>query len=195
MDNYDISSEYFEWLYSLVGTNWRFTRTNDSFRRLFKQLHEIDFTYTLPMDSNREADGIDLRYRFGYDTDYSFAMIAAEIDIHPCSVLEMLIALAVRCEEQIMSDPDYGDRTSDWFWGMLDSLNISSFSDRVFDREREEYIQEAVDIFMDRRYEADGTGGGLFIVTNPPEDLRNVDIWYQMNWCLTKNMERLEKHE
>ena len=28
-----------------------------------------DFVYIIPMDENREVDGLDLRYRFGYECD------------------------------------------------------------------------------------------------------------------------------
>ena len=43
-------------------------------------------------------------------------MISAYLDNKTCSVLEMMIALAIRCEEHIMDDPDVGNRTGQWFW-------------------------------------------------------------------------------
>lgn len=38
--------------------------------KLLRHLHNIDFQYMLPMDGNRAEDGIDLRYRFGYEKEY-----------------------------------------------------------------------------------------------------------------------------
>jgi len=52
----------------------------------------------LPMDGNRAEDGIDLRYRFGYEKEYEGSTIASYLDNSPCSVLEMLIALAFRAK-------------------------------------------------------------------------------------------------
>ena len=76
----------------------------------------------IPMDGNRAEDGIDLRYRFGHEQHYSDAMVASFLDDRPCSVLEMMIALSIRCEEHIMDDPDVGNRTGQWFWSMIASL-------------------------------------------------------------------------
>ena len=54
-----------------------------------------------------------LRYRFGREIKLPSGIISSELDNYPCSVLEMLIALSIRCEETIMTDEEYGDRTVD----------------------------------------------------------------------------------
>ena len=53
--------------------------------------------------------------------------------IRPCSVLEMMIALSMRCEEQIMDDPDIGNRTGQWFWDMIDNLGLGEHERLKFD--------------------------------------------------------------
>jgi hypothetical protein len=136
------------------------------------------------MDGNRAEDGMDLRYRFGDENSYDQALIATYLDDRPCSVLEMLIALAIRCEEQIMDDPDIGDRTGLWFGNMIYNLNLHTMHNSDFDRE---YVDEVIDIFLNRKYERDGRGG-LFTVKNAPRDLRDVEIWYQLCWYLNENM-------
>lgn len=95
-----------------------------------------------------------------------------------------MIALAVRCEEHIMDDPDIGDRTGQWFWNMIVSLGLGSMTDERFDGE---YVDEVVDIFLNREYERNGEGG-LFTVNDTDRDMRNVEIWYQMHWYLNENM-------
>ena len=170
-----INDKYFDWMYGLVCDSQRL-----SYRKLLRFLHERTFTYTIPMDGNREADGIDLRYRFAYDFNYSRPMIATYLDDKPCSVLEMMVALVVRCEEHIMSDPDIGDRTGHWFFAMISNLGLESMDDSRFDAR---YVDEVIDNLLDRNYEPDGRGG-LFTVENCAHDLRNVDIWYQMCWYL-----------
>jgi hypothetical protein len=44
-------------------------------------------------------------------------------------------------------------------------------------------VDYVLDRFLDRDYEPDGRGG-LFRVKHTDEDLRFVEIWYQMNWYL-----------
>lgn len=112
MTRSELNSEYFDWMCQLV-CNRRYTR-GLSYQKLLRFLHNVDFNYTIEMDGNREEDGIDLRYRFGYENSYENAMISSYLDNSPCSVLEMMIALAIRCEEHIMDDPDIGNRTGQW---------------------------------------------------------------------------------
>lgn len=170
-----IINDYFEWL-------WNFTkcRGHSQNRKIITLLHSIEFRYSIPMDANREEDGIDLRYRFITEVGIpkNYQEVYAYLD-GPCSVLEMMIALAIRCEESIMDDPDIGDRTSEWFWLMMKNLGLDYMSDRKFDRD---IAEEKISIFLDRKYKRNGEGG-LFVV-NGRRDLRKVEIWYQMCWYL-----------
>lgn len=168
-------NDYFEWL-------WNFTkcRGHSQNRKIITLLHNIEFRYSIPMDANREEDGIDLRYRFITEVGIpkNYQEVYGYLD-GPCSVLEMMIALAIRCEESIMDDPDIGDRTSEWFWLMMKNLGLDYMSDRKFDRD---IAEEKISIFLDRKYKRNGEGG-LFVV-NGRRDLRKVEIWYQMCWYL-----------
>ena len=170
-----IINDYFEWL-------WNFTkcRGHSQNRKIITLLHNIEFRYSIPMDANREEDGIDLRYRFITEVGIpkNYQEVYGYLD-GPCSVLEMMIALAIRCEESIMDDPDIGDRTSEWFWLMMKNLGLDYMSDRKFDRD---IAEKKISIFLDRRYKRNGEGG-LFVV-NGRRDLRKVEIWYQMCWYL-----------
>jgi hypothetical protein len=151
-----------------------------SYRQLLSYLHSVDFDYTIPMDGNRAEDGVDLRYRFGYEYDYDGPIIANYLDDRPCSVLEMLVALAIRCEEHIMDDPDIGNRTGKWFWDMIMNLGLHAMDDTRFDKI---YVEGIVYRFLDREYGRNGEGG-LFTIPNCRRDLRTVEIWYQMCWYL-----------
>lgn len=169
---------YFEWLYNLVcGTN---TYTSLTYRKLLMFLHNIEFTWLLEMDGNRAQAGIDFRYRFGYENGYSDEDIYRYLDKRPCSVLEMMVALAFKVEEQIMDDEEYGNRTGQWFWNMIVSLGLGSFSDRNFDPNRARRI---ITVFLNRDYEPNGRGG-LFTIENCKDDLRKVEIWSQCMWYL-----------
>lgn len=170
---------YFEWIYQLVMQVSNLPGGR-SYRKLFKYLNSIDFIYSHPMDSNRVEDGIELRYRFAYEENIDQTIIASYLDDHPCSVLEMLVALSIRCEEAIMFDPDIGDRTAVWFWDMIKSLDLAGMSDAHFNQG---YVDDVIFRFMNRDYLPNGRGG-LFTIDNCTEDLRTVEIWYQLCWYL-----------
>lgn len=180
MTEHEFASLYFDWMYQLVADD----RYPTSYRKLFSRLHGTEFTYTIPMDGNRAEDGIELRYRFGHENKYPDVMVANLLDVYPCSILEMMIALSVRCEEHLMENPEIGNRTGEWFWDMLTNLGLGSMDDSQYD---EAYVDDVLERFLNREYEANGRGG-LFTVRNPRYahyDLRTVDIWYQLNWYLS----------
>lgn len=176
----EIREAYFEYLY------WMLCENKDvgfiTYRQLFDNLHKAVFTYTIPKDANRYSDGEELRRRFYFRQDPQLYTLD-ECEEHlagQCSVLEMLAALSLRCEESIMSDPAYGDRTKQWFWNMLGNLGIAGMSDDKFDKEKFDKVMYRL---LNRVYRHDGTGG-LFKIPNAPEDLRHVEIWTQLLWYL-----------
>lgn len=167
----DIEVSYFEWMYDIVCD---YSRSGDiSYRELLWKLNDIEFEYYIRGDYNRAADGIDLRRRFAYD----FLEIdhAERYILGPCSVLEMMIALAIRCEE-IMDDTEYGNRTAQWFWKMIVSLGLGGMTD---ERYNDRVVKEVINDFLDRNYDRDGHGG-LFAVDNCHRDMREIEIWEQM---------------
>jgi hypothetical protein len=186
MTRNELNIEYFEWMYRLVYNEEPSKRL--SHRKLLTCLHDTEFTYIIGMDGNRAEDGIDLRYRFGYERGYEDPMVAAYLDDRSCSVLEMLIALSLRCEEHIMFDPDIGDRTGRWFWNMIINLGLGSMSDEKFDRD---CVGDIISRFLNREYERNGKGG-LFSVEHCKRDMRTSEIWYQMCWYLDGYFARRE---
>lgn len=180
MTRRELKERYFDWLCEMIRYNGR-NASQSSYRKLLRRLHEIEFTYTIPMDGNREADGIELRYRFGDDNHYFQPMIGSFLDDCPCSMLEMMTALAIRCE-QIMSDPELGDRTGRWFWNMISNLGLGGMTDDRYDRF---YTDETVKKFLNHEYKRDGTGG-LFTVKQSGKDIRSEEIWCQMCWYLNE---------
>ena len=174
----EIEAGYFEWMFGLV-CDGRFAE-NNSFLKLLTYLHNVEFTCKIKNDADRANDGVGLRYRYArLKEDYNQIMEALQ---KPCSVFEMMVALAIRCEETIMTDPQIGDRTGQWFWRMIVNLGLGSMSDNRFD-ERE--VKDIVEKFLNREYEADGRGG-LFTINACQDDLRKIDIWCQMLWYLDR---------
>jgi hypothetical protein len=171
-----VNNEYFEWLSDLVcGERYS---GQVSYRKLLIFLHDTSFRYSIPMDANRAADGVDLRRRFALSRR-DLPDAERYLDA-PCSVLEMMVALSIRCEEDIMDDPEIGDRTGQWFWGMVVNLGLGSMVDARFQRY---HAYEAIERFLNREYESNGKGG-LFTIYNCADDLRDVEIWNQLNWYI-----------
>lgn len=177
--------EYKAWLIDLVRMRQH--------RQLFDMLHDIEFTWVHPFDENRAEEGIALRYRFTQDefdsagrNRYGHPYLSSMDDI-PCSVMEMLIALAISIEDSIMYDPAKGDRTHIWLWMMLRNLGLDKFSDeflsRLSDRSFNHIrntVNKTVSTLLDRTYDYSGYGG-LFPLRNPRTDQRDEEIWYQAN--------------
>ena len=170
----EIEARYFEWMLELVcGERYA---SDISYRELLWHLHNIEFIYYIPNDYNRAADGVALRQQFAY---YMELPDADRYIVGPCTVLEMMIALAIRCEK-IMDNPEFGDRTAQWFWKMIANLGLNGMSDERFDAAT---VEEVIDIFMDHDYKPDGRGG-LFTVRNCNKDMRDLEIWVQMCYFL-----------
>ena len=94
------TNKYFNYLCSFVYDDGFLV----GYTKLLRQLFETEFIYS-DLDKNRVGDGISLRYRFDPDNYHSY------LDDMPISVLEILIALALRCEETIMYNESYGNRS------------------------------------------------------------------------------------
>jgi len=165
--------EYFYYICQLVDAP-------DEYDSLLKFLYGRPFTYTIPMDANREADGIELRYRFGYDENIPSSLIASELDNKECSVLEMMAALTLRvC--QIIDDSN--EEMGNIFGAMIRSLGLAG---QVNSRFNELYCMARIEAFLKRDYLPDGKGGIVTLI-EPPRDLRGVELWDQVLWWLNEN--------
>ena len=86
-----LRERYFQWICQIAMNG-----EAENHQRLLRFLFNKDYRYINPRDANRESDGIDLRYRYGYESDVPLSQITSELDDKPCSVLEMMLALAMR---------------------------------------------------------------------------------------------------
>lgn len=173
-------NRYYVWLLDKINSLYfRVTQYN----RLLSFLYSIDFRYTVAMDQNREMDGVALRDQF--QQDHPEIPMDLALAQKPCSVLEVLIALADRCENDIMQNAEYGNRTGLWFAIMISNLGLDSMVDFNFNQHNCEAI---INRFLDRGYSYNGHGS-IFELDSPRKDLRKTDLWYQMCWYLDENFE------
>ena len=171
---------YYDWLCEIINVK------ENLYDILIHELYSIDFLWKLPLDSDRNYDGLILR-----DEYYSYQ--SEPNDNKRCSVLEVLIALS-RKMDYILDDDDRGDRTRIWFWEMIDNLDLMKFTDdRICDMFGSGWattneIHKIIDIWMNRNFEYNGKGSP-FPLDNPLEDQRNLDLIRQLNaYILEKHM-------
>lgn len=137
-------------------------------------LANIEFVWRHPMDENRAIDGLDLRSDFEYETgeylDKSSGLMSQ------CTMFEMLAALAVRCENQLMRNSLIGDRTSKWFFEFLDNLGIldTDHGDSCLD------VEEACDRFFNGKLD-------LFPLKKRGIKQCNEQIWKQLMAYINEN--------
>lgn len=166
--------DYFRVLCDVAGLKHPVEKSG--YELLMKKLYNTEFHWSVPNDDNRALDGINLRDRFGWT-----------LEGKECSYLEMLVALALRCEEELMYEPEEGDRTEHWFWMMMRNLGLDRCRDDSFeDSWTMSDVTYVTENMMSREYNRNGIGG-LFPLRHPRKDQRKIEIWYQMNDYLMEN--------
>lgn len=167
---------YYKWLIDMIKCE---SISVNNYSKLLFHLYNIEFIPIMELDENRALDGINLRYRYCDDIGINENIIDSMLKNRGCSILEMMIALSLRCEEDIMGDPN-DIKVSKWFWIMINNLGFTNMTNANFDKQ---YVDLIIDNFIKRKYKCNGENGGLFIVNNG-NDLTKIEIWYQMCWYL-----------
>lgn len=177
MSSKKIKQDYFAWLCELIHA----TDGEVPYLILAKELHKIEFTWSVPNDDNRASDGLKLRDEYSSrDSQYLDG---------PCSMLEMLIGLSRRMDFELSKPDDDGDYTPKYFWEMIYNLGLVDYDDdRYVMLNRETPMRGVIRTLLDREYCSTGYGG-LFPLNYPDTDQRDVEIWYQMNAYLEERYE------
>lgn len=170
-----IWADYRAWLLWRVG--FENIRGHDRYEQLMEQLMDSPFEYQIPRDENRARDGLDLRDEF-----FSDSGIRGSFEEEDCMVLEMLIGLSIRIENEYIGDPAevHPERI---FWEMIKNLGLDRFDDRHYDRD---YIFEKLGRWLKREFRRNGEGS-IFPLRHPRQDQREIEIWSQMNEYLSEN--------
>ena len=172
---------YFEWLLDKICDQ---THPREKYRSLLEALWSREYYAIIFMDKNRVSDGLTLRMNFNSVKRIPWKQKLTPNELAmPCTVLEALIALCIRMEQDILMD-DLGDRTSVWFWTIMENMDLHVMDERRYD---EYYINQVIDKFLNRKYGPDGEGGPFYIPYSA-KDLREVELWYQAMWFITANL-------
>ena len=168
---------YFDWLVYTIAPDY-FQR--DEYSELLFFLYYTEFYWVVRRDKNRAEDGLELREKFENETGQYCDLCG------PCSLLEVLIALAIRCENDLMYmyDPDSGDQTSRWFWMFLDNLGLLEYDNGRFDPDE---ISDILFHFMDREYGPEGEYCAFSDDLDKDifdQNFEKIELWYQMNYYI-----------
>lgn len=179
--SYEESAAYKQMLFDMAtGEDVLITHR---YSELLHTLFEREFTYIIFNDDNRANDGLNIRNHYAWANDISVGFWEGILP-NNCTMLEMMLALARRWNDEFLWDPDYGDRTSQWFWEMIKNLGLDFYDNYNFDRDE---VNRIIDVFLDREYDSNGEHGGMFPVREHGEDMRETELWYQMNYYLEEN--------
>jgi hypothetical protein len=165
--NEPIEALYFNWLCAKV-MHLDNPTPSLTYWKLLRVLYTTEFVWIISGDSNRFDDGLDLRLEFFRSA--LFQEPDGSLDPMGCSLLELLYGFSRRAtfETDIPED--------EWFWQFISNLGLSEFNDAsnfdIF------IIEDCLCRFIWRTYDYNG-GGGLFPLSHPKHDQRQIEIWYQ----------------
>lgn len=181
---FDVTDDYFHWLCDKVGVR---LGPDFAYNTLLYIFYETPFYWTIRNDGNRASDGKYLRYEF--EQLYP-SQEAEEVKLYlngRCSVLEMLVALAIKFED-ITYDYECGDRTYERFFEMIDNLGLMWFTDdQLMHGDMEREARNIVQEMMERKYDSMGHGSLFPTEKKRGEDRRNMEIWDQMQRYIIEN--------
>lgn len=161
--------------------------------RLLHFLYGADFYVVDGMeeDTIRATDAMGLRRRYADETGAFLSKSERDIDriwksVHgKCSVLEFLLQLCIRLDTMVNEDEPEA-MVNQFFGILLGNLDIR-------EEDTDADLVKKITRFLDRKYNADGSEGGLFPLKNWSEkthqDQRKVSIWYQMNTWLAEHLD------
>lgn len=160
-----MNEDYFSWLCSLTGSR----SVRRQYQNLLHQLHLKPFRWFVYNDDNRNEDGKELRYEYIGETGTDEP---DQLDFD-ASMLEMLIALSRRASFESYGTP------AEWFWKLIENLDLQHYTDANWDRGVEEEVNEALEMVIQRSYSIDGRGG-LFPLRMAKNNQKRVELWYQL---------------
>lgn len=174
----EVKNAYFAWLVAK-------TATDDFHWCLLRRLHQKNFYWleTVPRDENRESDGTFQRQLFAEDSEWNEADVL-DILAGPCSVLEMLVALATRIEQDVMYDSEDGDRTGKWFQLMLKNAELTVMDDSDY---HQTYVDHVLERIMSRCYSRNSKGSLFPVKHTHGKDWRTIELWMQMQLYFSEN--------
>lgn len=163
---------YFDWLIDDV-----INVGDDEYTTLYREMNKIRYSYRIAMDANREGDALELRGDYEY---YNRVHCDAPFQGGTASFLEFLIGVIKRV------DNDLGLQLTraEWMHRFIEAMDLQAYTNSYFEAvgDASEPVRLLIERTMKRRYNADGSNGGLFVIKGCDKDLRRMQLFDQ--WTL-----------
>lgn len=167
---------YFEWLCDIVKGEY--------YHELFWALDQMTFVSPVKMDDNCVQYVFTLRDNY---RGHGYCAGHRDANIEP-SVFEVMVSLAVRCENDVMSEMAKGDRTPDWFHEMIYNLGLSHYTDGHFGSAERVATETAIDNWLGRNITRYGKGSAFPLDDRSRRrDCRKAGLWMCMMWYMSEN--------
>lgn len=189
---------YFGWLYEQVSpviAGQDISNHREKLKNLCRVLFETDYIYEVAEDGIRASDAVNLRKTYAEKEGISAGKNERDTDriwksIHgKCSLMELIFSMCVRMDEMV-NEGEEGAMIPLFFLILIENIGL-------FPNDGEKAWEEKIGVMMNRKYEQDGSGGGMFPLKNWTEetgkDQRKVPLWYQMCAWLNENLDEDEQ--
>ena len=157
-------------------------------------LFDMDFEWSVKEDEIRARDALGIRKEYANDVGHSEKKSKRDIDriwksiCGKCSLLEILVSMAKHID-QMVNEGEEGQMVPVFVRVFLINMGINDCKDP-------EKIKSKGQLLIDRKYAADGSNGGLFVVKKPGVNMPEICLWDQMGiWLDEHMMEYVEEDE
>ena len=167
--HFEWPDDYYIWLCDMIDLE-----THSRYSNLISFLYNTEFVWSVAKDNNRAGDGKYLRQDYIYEYYYDEGEWLDE----PCSLLEMLIALARRVRVDIL--PEFDMDTSDWFWIFMSHFGFDKYDNEHFSEDK------FCACFLVKNLQK---GKNLLFSSKKFSETENFDmeIWSQLQFWLAEN--------
>ena len=166
-----VEDEYFRWLANTIDDAPGIRERRD----LYIQLHNTVFLWSPMVPNDRNLLGHVASKRAQFEEYWLVAPALHERFYNkPATVFEVLLTISDHMAFLVNGS------AARCFRLLLANLELDCRSTRS-------EIDEKLVIFMERRYDNDGSGGGLFPLHAPDRNQRRVELWYQINAYILEN--------
>lgn len=159
---------YIHWLENQLTSEG--DRPDRSYFELVNVMFNTEFTWTISMDENRVADGMELRAEFAELHDVGRVEM---LELGAPSFIEVLLGLSRRLAFVA------GGTAPRWAWELLVNLDLERMWDHL-SRPKARRAEDILATVINRSYQPTGVGG-FFPLAWPDRDQREVELWSQLN--------------
>lgn len=111
-----------------------------------------------------------------------------------CSVLEIMAVIVRKMSYMLLGNALASSRQGALFFELIDNLGLGWINDDAFGSDPDscsEYIEDVLSQFVGRNYAENGEDGGLFPLENPPDDMRKMGLFQQLDAYLIEKYDAL----